>query len=82
MQPQAGQLESLIETDPFADVQVPEALLESLARHRRHLAKLVVSLQSVGISEEQIENSVSVMVASYKEELMHAIRLMMEVPRG
>jgi hypothetical protein len=63
--------------DPFGDLEIPEALQSSLDRHRENLARLIVSLQSAGIGEEQIETSVSVVVASYKEELTRAIKMMM-----
>jgi len=63
--------------DPFADMQVPEALQASLQRHRENLARLVRNLQSAGISEEQIEASVTVLVASYRDELLRAVKSMM-----
>jgi hypothetical protein len=62
--------------DPFGDLEVPEALRTSLERHRENLARLIRSLQSAGVSDEQIETSVSVVVASYKEELVRAIKTM------
>ena len=65
-----------MKSDPFADLQIPEPLQESLQRHRDNLAKLVETLQSVGISESQIEASVSVMVESYKEELLRALKVL------
>ena len=60
--------------DLLADIQIPEPLQESMQRHRENLVKLVANLQSVGVSEPQIEASVSVIVASYKEELLRAIK--------
>ncbi len=62
--------------DPFADIQIPEPLQESLQRHRENLATLVTNLQSVGVHESQIEASVSVIVDSYKQELLRAIKAM------
>ena len=66
----------LMQKDPFADLEIPEPLQESLQRHRENLAQLVVNLHSVGVHEEQIEASVSVIVDSYKEELLRAIKAM------
>jgi hypothetical protein len=63
-------------SDPFAGLEIPEPLLGSMQRHRENLAKLVVNLQSVGLSEPQIEASVSVIVDSYKEELLRAIKML------
>jgi hypothetical protein len=58
-------------------MQVPEALQASLLRHRENLAGLIRNLQSAGISEEQIEASISVIVASYRDELLRAVKSMM-----
>ncbi len=63
--------------DPFAGLEVPDALLASLQRHRENLARLVRSLQSAGVGEAQIEASVTVVVESYRDELLHAIKTMM-----
>ena len=57
-------------------LQVPEALYASLERHRENLARLVRTLKSVGLSEAQIETSVSVIAASYRDELLLAARSM------
>ena len=63
--------------DPFAGIDIPLPLLASLRRHREHLAGLVVNLRSVGLDQARIEASVSVIVESYKAELLGAIRSMM-----
>ena len=60
--------------DPFADIHIPKPLQESLQRHRENLVTLVANLQSVGVHESQIEASVSVIVDSYKQELLRAIK--------
>ena len=66
----------ITQRDPFADLKIPEPLQESLQRHRENLATLVANLQSVGVHEAQIEASVSVIVDSYKQELLRAIKEM------
>lgn len=66
----------LTQEDPFADIQIPKQLQDSLQRHRENLAKLVADLQSVGVSEAQIDASISVIVDSYKKELLRAIKVM------
>lgn len=43
----------LLRSDPFADLQIPESLQESLERHRDNLLKFLENLQSVGVSESQ-----------------------------
>ena len=68
----------LIGGDPFAGIDIPRPLQASLRRHREHLARLIANLQSVGLDEASIEASVTVIVESYKTELLGAIRSMME----
>lgn len=63
--------------DPFSDLEIPAELEESLQRHRQNLHRLVTSLRSAGVDETQIEQSVSVIVDSYKEELIRAMKRMM-----
>lgn len=63
--------------DPFGDIEIPSELEDSLQRHRQNLATLVVSLRSAGVSEAHIEESVSVILASYKEELLRTVKRMM-----
>ena len=63
-------------SDAFGDLEIPEPLQESMRRHRENLARLVANLESMGLSESQIEASVSVIVDSYKEELLRAIKVL------
>lgn len=67
------------QSDPFEGLEVPAALQNSLQRHRENLGQLVRSLHSVGLNDQQIEASVSVIVESYKEELLRAIKTLVEV---
>ncbi len=67
------------QNDPFADLEIPEALQQSLGRHRENLARLISNLKSAGLDEQQIDVSVSVIVESYKEELLRAIKALVEV---
>lgn len=64
--------------DPFGELEIPAELEENIQRHREHLMRLVLSLRSAGVDEAQIEESVSVIVASYKDELL---RLMKRIVR-
>lgn len=63
--------------DPLAGLVIPAELEGSFRRHRENLARLVVTLRSAGLSEEKIEESVSVIVASYESELLRTIKSMM-----
>lgn len=63
-----------MQKDPFADLEIPTALQESLDRHRNHLAELVVNLRSAGLGDLQIEQSVSTIVESYRQELVRAMK--------
>jgi hypothetical protein len=69
-------------TDPFADMEIPPELEASLQRHREHLSRLVHTMRQAGISQEQIEDSVSVIIASYKDELIHAMKSLVEGNSG
>jgi hypothetical protein len=69
-------MEAAVEVDPFHGMEIPAELEHSLQRHREHLARLVMSLRSAGVNEAQIEESISVMVASYKDELIRTIKRM------
>jgi len=64
----------VMELDPFMDLAIPPELEENIQRHRENLMRLVVSLRSAGVDEIQIEESVSVIVASYKAELIRSIK--------
>ncbi len=66
-----------IEPDPFGDLAIPPALEESLQRHRKHIVELILNLRSAGVTEAQIEASVSVVIASYKTELLQTIKRLM-----
>jgi hypothetical protein len=48
------------EFDPFADLEVPEELEESIRRHRAHLSQLIRTMKIAGVSSDQIEESLSV----------------------
>jgi hypothetical protein len=63
--------------DPFSDPDIPPELEQSLLRHREHLSRLIRSLRLAGVSESHIEESVSILVASYKDELLRTIKRMM-----
>ena len=66
-----------LSTDMFRDLEIPAELEESLLRHRENLARLVMSLRSAGVKDAQIEESVSIIVVSYKDELIRAMKRLM-----
>jgi hypothetical protein len=74
-QPESAKL--FVEPDSFSGIDIPPELEESLRRHRENLVRLVTTLRSAGISQAQIEESVAVIVASYKYELMQALNAWM-----
>jgi len=59
-------------------MDVPLALEPSVTRHRANLARLVGALCAAGVDDEQIETSVNAVVASYRGELLSAIRSIMK----
>lgn len=66
-------------SEVFAGADVPEILRPSLERHRENLLRLVQSLHEAGVDEAQIELSVHTVVASYKAELLAAVKSLMKV---
>jgi hypothetical protein len=61
-----AELPSCVETE------IPDALRAVVDRHHRHLAALVDSLRSAGISEALVKHSVDVLIESYRAELSAA----------
>ncbi len=68
---------ALPENDPYAGMTLPASLQSCLDRHRENLAQLVSSFKSAGLSEAEIERSLSIVIASYKAELAEVIPTMM-----
>ena len=66
--------------DGYGDMNIPVELKESVTRHQRHLAALVVSLRSAGLDRALIEASVHQLMSSYEIELMTAIKALMKTP--
>ena len=67
-----------VEPDPFHDLYIPAELEENLQRHRQNLARLVLSLRSAGVNAADIEESVSILVESYRDELIRTVKGMMK----
>lgn len=53
---------------------IPEALQPSVARHQANLARLLESLRAAGMDDATIETAVTTLMASYKQELLAAIK--------
>ena len=53
---------------------IPPVLQASVERHQANLAKLLQSFRAAGMDQGQIEAAVTVVVDSYKHELLQAIR--------
>ena len=65
------------QNDPFQEIDIPPELEDSIRRHREHLARLIANLRLAGVDEAHIEQSVSVIIESYKAELTLAVKRMM-----
>ena len=63
-------------SDPLADLQIPDALQASVARHRQNLEQFAQSLRCLGMDDGQIEDSLSVIADSYRVELDAALQIM------
>jgi hypothetical protein len=55
------------------ELEIPPVLQASVRRHEAHLARLLESFRAAGMDEAQIEAAVSVVIDSYKGELLQAI---------
>jgi hypothetical protein len=64
--------------DVLAGDDIPVALQASVERHRANLARLITSLRRAGIGDSQIEASVSAVIASYKADLVVAIKFLVK----
>ena len=60
--------------DCFYDLSIPDELQTVAARHRQHLAELILKLRSLGFDEEAVGRSVDQLIASYRAELLEAIK--------
>ena len=66
-----------LQDDPFREIDIPPELEDSIRRHREHLARLISNLRLAGVDEAHIEQSVSVIIESYKAELTLAVKRIM-----
>jgi hypothetical protein len=64
--------------DSFYDVEVPIELRDLATRHQQHVAALISKLRSVGLDDQMIERSVDQLIASYRAELLRAVKALKE----
>jgi hypothetical protein len=60
--------------DSFYEFEIPEELQQVASRHQQHVAELITRLQSAGLDDRLIEQSVDQLIASYRAELMGAVK--------
>lgn len=60
--------------ESFYGVEVPDELLRVSERHQQHIGELVVTLRSAGLTEQSIEEAVDQLVASYRSQLLEAVK--------
>lgn len=58
----------------FYGVEVPVELQRVSERHQQHIAELVTTLRSAGLTEHSIEDAVDRLVASYRSQLLEAVK--------
>ena len=61
-------------TEGFYGVDVPDELQRVSERHRQHIADLAATLRSAGLTEQAIEDAVDQLVASYRCQLLAAVK--------
>ncbi|HEX8484696.1 hypothetical protein [Sphingomonas sp.] len=57
---------------------IPAELLPTIARHRANLSGLVRNLRLAGMDDVMIESSVRQLLDSYRDELLRAVRTLIE----
>jgi hypothetical protein len=71
----AKALDRLVAVHPHPlEIGIPPVLQASVERHQANLMRLLVSFRAAGLDEAQIEAAVTVVIDSYKHELLEAIR--------
>lgn len=61
-------------TEGFGDLELPPELRDLVRRHEQNVADLVNRLHAVGLDEPAIEAAVDQIMASYRTQLMEAIK--------
>lgn len=61
-------------TDGFGDLDLPESLRDLARRHQEDVADLVSRLRSVGLDAVTIEAAVDQIMASYRVQLVDAMK--------
>lgn len=76
-QTEAAELDQRVAVHPQPfELDIPPTLLASVARHQANLARLLQSFRTAGMAEADIEPAVTIVIDSYKRELLDAIRAM------
>jgi hypothetical protein len=69
--------DSMGAAQPYSfEIAIPPVLRASVERHQANLAKLLQSFRAAGMHEAEIEAAVTVVIDSYKHELLQAIRML------
>lgn len=55
-------------------MEIPPALQASVSRHQANLARLANNLHVCGLGVQQIEESINMLVETYRAELVGAVR--------
>ena len=66
----------------FYDLPIPDELRAVASRHQQHVAELVVKLRLVGMDNHLIEQSVDSLIASYRAQLLQAVRAVGDLCRA
>lgn len=61
-------------TDRFGDLDLPESLRDLAHRHQQNVADLVSRLRDVGLDIVTIEAAVDQLMASYRVQLVEAMK--------
>ena len=59
---------------PFYNLDLPDELKAVASLHQQHVADLTNTLRSAGLNDQQIEHKVDQVLASYRCELVEAMK--------
>jgi hypothetical protein len=72
---------AMAETSPHPiDIDIPDALRPSVRRHQDNLMRLITTCRTAGIADREIEDSVTTVINSYRDELIAAIKQLSTPP--
>lgn len=68
--------------DEIYNFRIPSELKEVASRHQQHVAELVAKLRSAGMHDDLVERSIDQLIASYRAQLLEAVKALRGASRA